>query len=483
MRRRSSGKASITASTGSRAEHARLKRIREQIDVAGPRRGAGRRRRREDRRRAARADLHAGARRSRRVRRCSAATSRSGTTSASIGPAGMRRDFVAWALPREQVGDGTPWHIEGSLLGLDIALARLALRRIADNEMPVAPTINLNDQLTFARTVMTLNPHALRDADRDRIVAAIARGRERVAAAGANLPAVLALAEEAQLPACGAADAAVDDHAHARRWCRRCSGCATSCGSASPTCRRTTLDRWGVYAESLDNRLKTAMPTPSPWENFGGRADGGLIATQAPDLVAAAGGRNGPAEAAGAARPRPAHVCDPGLLARRRFPLPGRLAGDDATGTGAFAVAGRRLRGGAGRRRAVTPAVKGNLTPLYELTYSCRRGLTPSDACVQFMRTIGVLLVLTVALSAQEPQPRRNWRFASSSPEADSYVSGITKLKAEILPKMLATRVGADPVLRRRQAGVQRARSDRRRVRRGTPAPKCGRTRSASSPT
>ncbi len=43
-----------------------------------------------------------------------------------VGPAGMRRDFVAWALPQEQVGDGTPWRVEGSILGLDIALARLA---------------------------------------------------------------------------------------------------------------------------------------------------------------------------------------------------------------------------------------------------------------------------------------------------------------------------------------------------------------------
>ena len=52
-----------------------------------------------------------------------------------------------------------------------------------------------------------------------------------------------------------------------------------------PELPRETLDRWGVYAESLDSRLKTAMPPPAPWENFGGRADGGLIATQAPDLI------------------------------------------------------------------------------------------------------------------------------------------------------------------------------------------------------
>jgi len=32
-----------------------------------------------------------------------------------VGPAGMRRNFVAWSLPREQVGDGSPWHVEGDL--------------------------------------------------------------------------------------------------------------------------------------------------------------------------------------------------------------------------------------------------------------------------------------------------------------------------------------------------------------------------------
>lgn len=201
-----------------------------------------------------------------------------------IGPAGMRRDFVAWALPKEQVGDGSPWHVEGSILGLDIALARLALRRIADNEMPVAPTINLNDQLTFARTVMTISPRTLRDADRDRIVAAIARGRDRVKAAGANLQAVLALVNEAQLPA---------SVRQTLPWTiTRTPEAVTSLfllrdllWLGKPDLPKETLDRWGVYAEILENRLKTSMPWPASWENFGGRADGGLVATQTPDLI------------------------------------------------------------------------------------------------------------------------------------------------------------------------------------------------------
>ncbi|HYE87494.1 MAG TPA: hypothetical protein VEA16_14125 [Vicinamibacterales bacterium] len=200
------------------------------------------------------------------------------------GPAGMRREYIAWALPREQVGDGTPWHIEGALLGLDIALARLALRRIADNEMPVAPTINLNDQLTLARTILTINPRNLRDADRDRIVASIARGRKRVADAGANLMVLRALADEAQWPAA---------MRQSLPWTvARMPDAAPSLFTlrdffwlGRPDMPQDALDYWGVYAEGLTNRLRTAMPVPAPWDNFGGRADGGLIATQAPDLI------------------------------------------------------------------------------------------------------------------------------------------------------------------------------------------------------
>lgn len=201
-----------------------------------------------------------------------------------IGPSGTRRDNLAWSTPREQVGDGTPWHVEGSVLGLDIALARLALRRLADNEMPVAPTINLNDQLTLARTVMTLNARDLHDADRDRLVAAMARGRERVRTAGANPAAVLALAAEAQLPA-AVRQTLPWTITRTPALVPSLFGLRDLFWLGRPDLPKATLDRWGVYSESLDSRLKTAMPPPAPWDTFGGRADGGLIATQAPDLI------------------------------------------------------------------------------------------------------------------------------------------------------------------------------------------------------
>jgi hypothetical protein len=200
------------------------------------------------------------------------------------GAAGVRRDHLAWSMPREQVGNGSPWHVEGSLLGLDLALARLTLRRLADNEMPVAPTINLNDLLTLARTIRVMNADDLTDADRDRIVEAIVRGRARVASAGSNLQELMMLANEAALPA------AVK---HTLPWTLTRTpelapalfGLRDLLWIGKPDVPGERLDRWGVYVENLDNRLRAAMPPPLPWEYLGGRADGGLIATQLPDLT------------------------------------------------------------------------------------------------------------------------------------------------------------------------------------------------------
>ena len=200
------------------------------------------------------------------------------------GATGVRRDLLAWSVPREQVGDGSPWHIEGSLLGLDIGLARLALRRLSDDDMPVAPTINLNDQLTLAKTARALNPYDLRDADRDRIVEAIARGRQRVAGAAANLADLLGLADEAGLSA-AVKQTLPWTMTRTPELVPALFGLRDFMWLGRPELPLETLHRWGVYAEALHNRLTTAMPPPAPWENVGGRADGGLIATQLPDLT------------------------------------------------------------------------------------------------------------------------------------------------------------------------------------------------------
>jgi hypothetical protein len=87
-----------------------------------------------------------------------------------------------WSLPRQDVSPGVPWHVSGSLLGLDVALAPLALRRISFDRLTRAPKLTSNIRDAFGISVAIMNPYELRDDDRDAIVEAIGRGRARVVA-------------------------------------------------------------------------------------------------------------------------------------------------------------------------------------------------------------------------------------------------------------------------------------------------------------
>ena len=61
------------------------------------------------------------------------------------------------------------------------------------------------------------------------------------------------------------------------------------------------------------------------------------------------------------------------------------------------------------------------------------------------MRLVGVFFILSATLVAQQAppaQPAAELSIRLVYPEADAYVSGVTKLKAEIQPRMLASRVG-----------------------------------------
>ncbi len=199
-------------------------------------------------------------------------------------PAQARRIGMAWAPPRDQVGDGIPWRVEGALLGLDLGLARLSLRRLSDNEMPVEPTINLNDQLTIARSIQAMNARDLTDAHRNRIVEAIARGRRRVAGAGSNVPALLTLAAEAHL-SMSVRETLPWLVSRSPESIPALFALRDLLWMGKPELSQVELDRWGVYVEGLNGRLTTAMPPSAPWEDFGGRPDGGIMGTQTPDLI------------------------------------------------------------------------------------------------------------------------------------------------------------------------------------------------------
>jgi len=96
---------------------------------------------------------------------------------------GDGRSRGPWAQPRQDFQPGVPWHVVGSLVGLDVALAPLALHRLTMDGLSTPPRLQSIEREAFAVNTALLNPRGLTDADRDQIVAAIARGRQRVNAA------------------------------------------------------------------------------------------------------------------------------------------------------------------------------------------------------------------------------------------------------------------------------------------------------------
>ena len=93
---------------------------------------------------------------------------------------GEGRSRGPWAQPRQDFQPGVPWHVIGSLVGLDVALAPLSLHRLTMDGLSAPPRLQSIEREAFAVNAALLNARRLTDADRDRIVAAIARGRQRV---------------------------------------------------------------------------------------------------------------------------------------------------------------------------------------------------------------------------------------------------------------------------------------------------------------
>jgi hypothetical protein len=110
-----------------------------------------------------------------------------------------RRKYASWQLPTEEFGAPGGWRLNGSLLGLEVPLARLSLRRLDNGTMPPGPRLTSSERHAAALTVVLMSPRAVNDAGRDEIVAAIARGRARVAALTADRAEIERIAAEAGL--------------------------------------------------------------------------------------------------------------------------------------------------------------------------------------------------------------------------------------------------------------------------------------------
>jgi hypothetical protein len=100
---------------------------------------------------------------------------------------GEVRVRTVWSVPRQDFLPGVPWHVTGAVVGLDIALATLSLKRVSPDQVGDAPRLPSNEREAFAIGVALMNPRQLKDDDRDAIARAVERGRQRVAALAAGI--------------------------------------------------------------------------------------------------------------------------------------------------------------------------------------------------------------------------------------------------------------------------------------------------------
>jgi hypothetical protein len=185
--------------------------------------------------------------------------------------------------PQDRTGTGAPWHAAGSLLGLDLAFARLSLQRLSMDDLPPVPTINLNDQLALTRTRVMVQPRSLDDATRDELAAGIARGRTLVREAATDRAALGRLGRAAGWPVVDQA-AWLDGRMPAGDVIARFS-LHQLLALGRPALSDAALRPWGVAGDPVDGRLVTRFDPPRSWERLAGRPETGVLATQVPDLM------------------------------------------------------------------------------------------------------------------------------------------------------------------------------------------------------
>jgi hypothetical protein len=192
------------------------------------------------------------------------------------------RTRLAWSIPRQDFLPGVPWHVTGSVLGLDIAMASLSLKRISADRLAEAPHLSSNERDAFAVGVALMNPRSLLDSDRDAIVAAISRGRQRVAGLGPGRERLATVADAVGMDG----------------WRRRALAWMLVedkdaipsmfslaelliLGGGPPL---STVNAWGTIALQSEGCACLRLATPRTWRTFSGRPQMAFMASGVADL-------------------------------------------------------------------------------------------------------------------------------------------------------------------------------------------------------
>jgi hypothetical protein len=192
------------------------------------------------------------------------------------------RLHAAWSLPEAPTGYGLTWQVWGSLLGLDVGLASLALPRASMGTPDAEAAITEGGRKALLQGLALLQTGALDDADMRRVAACVTEGRTALAAradagdAGDRSiwrplpPGRRRLLSWLATHTTGAADG---------RWAP--SELQAACGGD----RAIAWDHWGASQVAWDGSLRLGLvPSLQPLA-VRARIDGGMTAAAFPDLV------------------------------------------------------------------------------------------------------------------------------------------------------------------------------------------------------
>jgi hypothetical protein len=197
---------------------------------------------------------------------------------------GLARTTLAWRLPREEFGTAQGWRLSGSLLGLDLALARLAIRRMDSGDMPREPRLTANERQTMFLTAAWMRPGAMSDAARDELAAALGRGRARIDALTADPEAIDRVAHDAGLSE-WRREALAWTIQHDRGALHDQFSLTETLWLGAPRMSAALdLDAWGPAQFALTGCPCLNMPAPGDWELLTGRPAVGLLGTRNADV-------------------------------------------------------------------------------------------------------------------------------------------------------------------------------------------------------